>query len=198
MVRQVRALSISEDARLWLSQARRPRVLNSFERAWTLVDDRKRVLSIVTPAIGNGPVSIVVPDARLPALPETATIHCTLDRLETPTLIIDTASTAQWDATLPLNIPKVADMIYCGRHVLRHSADSLAQPYLNLPPPAAAFERIMMRRLTHATQALNSSAGTQRCAHHSGLSTCRAGFRVDTLRGRLAAGRHRRSALPGQ
>jgi hypothetical protein len=56
----IRALSIAPAAREWLAQTRQARVLHVFDRACNLINDRGQVLSVVVPAIGNGPFNVVV------------------------------------------------------------------------------------------------------------------------------------------
>jgi hypothetical protein len=57
----VSATSLAPAARNWLQFAVEPRVLHVFDRACNLIDSRGEVLSIVSPSIGDGPFSIVVP-----------------------------------------------------------------------------------------------------------------------------------------
>lgn len=64
MMIELHALSLAPAAREWLQSAIEPRVLHVFDRACNLIDSRGDVLSIVTPSIGNGPFSIVVPIDR--------------------------------------------------------------------------------------------------------------------------------------
>lgn len=61
----INALSISPAARDWLANSRYPRFLNLFERACNLINERKEVMSIVTPQIGNGPFNLVVEEKVL-------------------------------------------------------------------------------------------------------------------------------------
>jgi hypothetical protein len=55
------ALSLAPDARDWLANSRHPRILHSFDHACNLINERREVLSIVTPQIGNGPFNLVIP-----------------------------------------------------------------------------------------------------------------------------------------
>ena len=42
----------------WLDTARQPHVLQVFDRACNLIDSEGRVISLVTPEIGNGPFNL--------------------------------------------------------------------------------------------------------------------------------------------
>ena len=58
------AISLSPDVNDWLTNSRHPRILHVFDRACNLINERREVLSIVTPQIGNGPFNLVVPGLR--------------------------------------------------------------------------------------------------------------------------------------
>ena len=60
----INALSLAPDARDWLANSRHPRVLHVFDRACNLINERREVLSIATPQIGNGPFNLVIPRLR--------------------------------------------------------------------------------------------------------------------------------------
>lgn len=55
------ARSLTDYARTWLQTAQHVRVLHCFEQVHNLIDEQQRVISLVTPAIGNGPFAVVVP-----------------------------------------------------------------------------------------------------------------------------------------
>ncbi len=61
-MRPINAFSIAPDGKDWLANTRYPRILHVFGRACNLIDDRREVLSIVTPQIGNGPFNLVSED----------------------------------------------------------------------------------------------------------------------------------------
>lgn len=61
-MRSMNAISISSDVKVWLPNSRQPRILHVFEHACNLINERRAVLSIVTPQIGNGPFNLVVED----------------------------------------------------------------------------------------------------------------------------------------
>jgi hypothetical protein len=56
------ALSTTPDARNWLTTSRQPRILHVFDQVCNLINERREILSIVTPQIGNGPFNLVVDD----------------------------------------------------------------------------------------------------------------------------------------
>ena len=56
------AFSLAPDAINWLAKTRQPRVLHVFDSACNLINERREVLSIVTPQIGNGPFNLVLED----------------------------------------------------------------------------------------------------------------------------------------
>jgi len=64
-MQQIKALSLTPDAKEWLENSSQPRVLHVFDQACNLINERMDVLSIVTPQIGNGPFNLVVEDKYL-------------------------------------------------------------------------------------------------------------------------------------
>jgi uncharacterized protein DUF2877 len=58
----IKILSLTASVNDWLANSRYPRILHVFDRACNLINERREVLSIVTPQIGNGPFSLVVED----------------------------------------------------------------------------------------------------------------------------------------
>ena len=61
----INALSLTYCVNDWLADSRQPRILHIFDRACNLINERREVLSIVTPQIGNGPFNLVVEDEIL-------------------------------------------------------------------------------------------------------------------------------------
>src|SRR5215207_4421879 len=62
-MRSISAPSITHNVHEWLANSRQPRVLHVFDRACNLINERRDVLSIVTPQIGNGPFNLVLQEA---------------------------------------------------------------------------------------------------------------------------------------
>ena len=58
----INALSLAPDVNDWLANSRHPRILHVFDHACNLINERREVLSIVTPQIGNGPFNLVIED----------------------------------------------------------------------------------------------------------------------------------------
>jgi len=61
-MRFIRVLSITPAVHDWLANTRRPHILHVFDKACNLINEQRKVLSIVTPQIGNGPFNAVVAD----------------------------------------------------------------------------------------------------------------------------------------
>lgn len=62
-MQSISALSLAPDVNDWLVNSRHPRILHIFERACNLINERREVLSIVAPQIGNGPFNLVIEDS---------------------------------------------------------------------------------------------------------------------------------------
>lgn len=60
----INALSLTPGVNAWLTNSRQPRILHIFDRACNLINERREVLSVVTPQIGNGPFNLVIPRLR--------------------------------------------------------------------------------------------------------------------------------------
>lgn len=58
----IEAISLTKVILDWLADSHRPRVLHVFDHACNLINERREVLSVVTPQIGNGPFNLVIPD----------------------------------------------------------------------------------------------------------------------------------------
>jgi hypothetical protein len=58
----INSSSLAPDVSDWLATSRHPRILQVFEHACNLINERREVISIVTPQIGNGPFNLVVAD----------------------------------------------------------------------------------------------------------------------------------------
>ncbi len=56
------ALSLTPAGAGWLSSTTHPHILHVFDSVCNLINERREVLSIVTPQIGNGPFNLVVED----------------------------------------------------------------------------------------------------------------------------------------
>lgn len=61
-MQSINALSVASDVNDWLANSRHSRILHVFDQACNLINERREILSIVTPQIGNGPFNLVVDD----------------------------------------------------------------------------------------------------------------------------------------
>ncbi|HAV77582.1 MAG TPA: hypothetical protein DCX53_09550 [Anaerolineae bacterium] len=61
----INAVSLTKHVEAWLSETRYPRILHVFDDACNLINERKDVLSVVIPQIGNGPFNLVVENSLL-------------------------------------------------------------------------------------------------------------------------------------
>jgi hypothetical protein len=59
-MQSINALSLTPDVHKWLANSRHPRILHIFDHACNLINERREILSIVTPQIGNGPFNLVI------------------------------------------------------------------------------------------------------------------------------------------
>ena len=94
----INALSLTPEVNYWLANTRHPRILHVFDRACNLLNERREVLSVVTPQIGNGPFNLVLEEEIL--LSEHLTIESSVfipgDQLRLGNLIISPADARLW------------------------------------------------------------------------------------------------------
>jgi hypothetical protein len=98
------ALTLTRSARRWLESSPDPAVLHVFDAACNLINGRGEVLSLVTPAIGPGPFSIVVeapPGGFTRWVAGGSAIGIEPDLLRVGGLRIDLNGAALWEASLP-------------------------------------------------------------------------------------------------
>ena len=93
------ASSLTSHVNDWLTNSRDPRILHIFDSACNLINERREVLSIVTPKVGNGPFNFVVEDdvcfsehVDLKSLVSASTTHLNLGDLT-----IHTAEAKLWN-----------------------------------------------------------------------------------------------------
>lgn len=75
----VQAISHSSSSIEWLNSTRSARVMHVFESVCNLINPEGKVLSIVTPQIGNGPMNLVIPEIDFTKDMEAATSVNILD-----------------------------------------------------------------------------------------------------------------------
>ncbi len=91
-------LSLAPHVNDWLANSRHPRILHIFDCAYNLINERREVLSVVTPQIGDGPFNLVVEDNVLfsQRLSLQSPISNSANQLNLGNLIIDTANAKLW------------------------------------------------------------------------------------------------------
>ncbi len=95
----INALSLTSDAINWLENSRSPRILHVFDAACNLINERREVLSIVTPEIGNGPFNLVI-EAHLlfsEHIDVESPVSIVGNQLTLGGLTIDTTNAKLWD-----------------------------------------------------------------------------------------------------
>jgi hypothetical protein len=60
VMRAINALSLAPNVSRWLADSRHPRILHVFDHACNLINERRDILSVVLPQIGNGPFNLVI------------------------------------------------------------------------------------------------------------------------------------------
>lgn len=61
-MRPINSLSLAPDVNVWLANTHHPRVMHVFNHVCNLINERREVLSLVIPQIGNGPFNLVIGD----------------------------------------------------------------------------------------------------------------------------------------
>jgi hypothetical protein len=93
------AVSLTPAALDWLLNSREPRFLHIFEQACNLINERREVVSIVVPQIGNGPFNLVLEDeicfSRYVSLQSQVAIEP--DQIRIRDLTIHTAGARSWN-----------------------------------------------------------------------------------------------------
>ncbi len=99
-MQSIKALSLTSSVNDWLANSCRPRILHVFDRACNLINERREVLSIVTPRIGNGPFNLVVEEEIL--FSEYLTVECSVsmpgNQLFVGDLVINTVNAKPWSS----------------------------------------------------------------------------------------------------
>jgi len=97
-MQSINTLSLAPDVNCWLMNSRSPRFLHIFDRACNLINERREVLSIVSPQIGNGPFNLVVEEDILFSdhLTHDSLISVFTNGLILGNLTIDTANAKLW------------------------------------------------------------------------------------------------------
>ncbi len=97
---QIKATSLTSAVNDWMANSHHPRILHIFDRACNLINERRKILSIVTTDIGNGPFNLVVKTDILftgPLSIESA-VSVSADDITLGSLNIPTAEAKLWNA----------------------------------------------------------------------------------------------------
>lgn len=94
----INAHSLTHNGNDWMANSRHPRILHVFDHACNLINERREVLSIVTPQIGNGPFNLIVEDDVLFSNPLNleSPVSISANRLILGNLTIHTADAKLW------------------------------------------------------------------------------------------------------
>jgi len=97
---QINALSLTPEVNKWLANSDQPRILHVFYRACNLINERKDILSIVSPQIGNGPFNLVIEEDVLFAeyLDVQSKIALQAEQIILGDLTIGTANAELWNS----------------------------------------------------------------------------------------------------
>jgi len=97
-MQSINVISLAPDVTDWLAISHHPRILNVFDHACNLINERGEVLSIVTQEIGNGPFNLVIEDDVLFSdhLDVQSRISNSPIQLNLGNLTINTTSTKFW------------------------------------------------------------------------------------------------------
>lgn len=95
----IEAISLTLAVNDWLANSHHPRLLHLFDRACNLINERREVLSIVTPEIGDGPFNLVVPTDLffIQRLSLETSISTSAYQLNLGNLTIDTENATLWN-----------------------------------------------------------------------------------------------------
>jgi Protein of unknown function (DUF2877) len=98
-MQSLNTLSLAPNVNNWLIGSKRPRILHVFDQACNLINERREVLSIVTPQIGNGPFNLVIEDDVLffDHLSLQSQVSISPDQLTLGDLTINTKSAELWN-----------------------------------------------------------------------------------------------------
>ena len=93
------ALSLAPNVNEWLANSRHPRILHVFDHACNLINERREVLSVVPPGIGNGPFNLVIEEDVFFSrnLRIESTISISPNQLILSDLTINTAGAKSWN-----------------------------------------------------------------------------------------------------
>lgn len=146
---------MSTDARAWLQNASRARVLHIFNEVCNLVYAEDQVLSLVLLGIGDGPFSIVLPHVNFPsAVTSSSRISISEDRLTIGDLSVDIHAAREWDpgpgwgqlrTRRDFILTALPDLVKAMKE--RAPADSLASLVTKGPSPESEYGKTFLRQV---------------------------------------------------
>jgi hypothetical protein len=97
-MQSINTLSLTPDVNNWLANTRHPRILHVFDHACNLLNERREVLSIVAPKIGNGPFNLVLEEDILVSeyLSSESSISILGDQLTLGHLLVNIGDAKLW------------------------------------------------------------------------------------------------------
>jgi len=97
-MQSIKSISLAPVVNGWLESPRQPRILHVFDKACNLINERREVLSVVTPQIGNGPFNLIIEEeiCFTEHLSLQSSISVSSDQLTIGDLIIHTADAKLW------------------------------------------------------------------------------------------------------
>jgi hypothetical protein len=100
-MRSIRTLSVTPEVNDWLANTRHSSILHVFDEVCNLVNEDRRVLSIVTNRVGNGPFNLVVANQDLfsESLQLGSPVSILGTRLTIGDWTLDTAAAECWSAS---------------------------------------------------------------------------------------------------
>jgi hypothetical protein len=139
--------SLTPAVRAWLRDARHARILHIFDHAVNLIAGTG-VLSLVTPAIGNGPFNVVLPPFNfVQHITPSSLLRITSNTLHIGGLVIDLSPAALWIPypdwhQLRSQHVRLQTQVPVLRAVLQQHApaNSLAHIVVELPAPLSSLE----------------------------------------------------------
>jgi hypothetical protein len=143
------------NARAWLQNTSHARVLHLFDEVCNLISDEDQVLSLVSEQVGDGPLSLVLPQVHFPNhITASSMIDCDGERLRIGEIEIDVHTATTWDPRpdwrrLRTNNDRMKAGLPHLMATLKHSAphDSMAGLVVDLPAPTSSLATRFRQRL---------------------------------------------------
>jgi len=136
----VTAKSTTQDVIDWLVREREVQLLHVFPNVWNLIDDQDFVVSVVTPAIGNGAFNIVLTEKILPSIQPDAPIRVAAG-FYVGSHQLDLTNVRLWDARPDItHLLPITDLI------------AACQSLLRFPEMGSAFEQMARESINANTR----------------------------------------------